>query len=194
MRTIASNIGSALGDFLGRLHRWSASPERRQPFLHPHRRESLFGIFCNLTARSAIKFGLNEEWLAEILAEELRKSATDDQVLAMGDFSLNNILVHQPPDHGKLRIYVVDWELCRPACPESDLSEIIGSWLSFAHYHRIDNEFPFLPSLYKAYREHYVPDRTRIALRAGLHTMGPGTATLWVNAGGDEAHKQITML
>ncbi|KAG8714912.1 hypothetical protein FRC11_006505 [Ceratobasidium sp. 423] len=186
IKATALNIGSALGDFLGRLHRWSNSPEHRQPFPHPHRLENLFAIFCNLAARSATKFGVKEAWLEEMLAEELQKSATDDQVLAIGDFSLNNISVHRLPNHGKLRVYIVDWELCRPACPESDLSELTGSWLSFAHYRRIGNDFPFLPSLYKAYREHYAVDRTRITLRVGLHTMYNHSR---VNAGGDEVHK-----
>ncbi|KAJ1301529.1 hypothetical protein OPQ81_008777 [Rhizoctonia solani] len=193
-QAMALNIGSALGDFLGRLHRWSTSPEHRQLFLHPHRRGSLFGTFCNLAARSAIKFDIKEEWLTNMLAEELRKSSIDDKVLAMGDCSLNNILVHQVPDVGNLRLYVVDWELCRPACPESDLGELTGTWLSLAHCHHIGNDFPFLPSLYKAYYKHCVVDPTRIVIIAGLHTMGLGTTASWVTARGDEMHKQITLL
>ncbi|CAE6420637.1 unnamed protein product [Rhizoctonia solani] len=193
-RNFASTIGSALGDFLGRLHRWSSFPEHREPFLHPHRQEGLFRIFCDLAARSATKFGIKEEWLANMLAEELHKSSTEDQVLAMGDFSLNNILVHRVLDHKNLRIYVIDWELCRPACPESDLGELIGTWLSFAHYRCVGKDFPFLPSFHDAYRKHHAVDRTRMTLQAGLYTMGLGTTAPWVRGGGDEIHKQITML
>ncbi|KEP49564.1 putative APH domain protein, partial [Rhizoctonia solani 123E] len=88
IQNVASTIGSALGDFLGRVHGWSSFSEHRAPFLHPHRQEDLFKIFRDLAARSATKFGIKEEWLTNMLAEELRKSSTDDQVLVMGDFSL----------------------------------------------------------------------------------------------------------
>ncbi|EUC63888.1 phosphotransferase enzyme family protein, partial [Rhizoctonia solani AG-3 Rhs1AP] len=174
IQNVASTIGSALGDFLGR--------------------EDLFKIFRDLAARSATKFGIKEEWLTNMLAEELRKSSTDDQVLVMGDFSLNNILVHRVLDPKKLRIYVIDWELCRPACPESDLGELIGTWLSFAHYRCIGKDFPFLPSFYNAYCKHHAVDRTRMTLQAGLYTMGLGTTAPWVRSGGDEIYERTTML
>ncbi|CAE6401450.1 unnamed protein product [Rhizoctonia solani] len=194
IETMASTIGSALGDFLGRLHKWGTSAEHHQLFLHPHRRERIFALFCNLTARSAAKFEVKEDWLEGMLSEELRKSSVEDRVLAMGDLSLNNILVHRIPDHRKLYIYVVDWELCRPACPELDLGELTGTWLSFAHYRRINSDFPFLPSLYKAYREHHAVDRTRTAIQTGLFTMGLGTTASWVRDGGDEIYKRTTLL
>ncbi|CAE6390527.1 hypothetical protein BN14_03969 [Rhizoctonia solani AG-1 IB] len=194
IENMAFDIGSALGDFLGRLHTWGTSTKHQKPFLHHHRRERIFALFSNLTARSANNLGVKEGWLESMLSAEMRKVSVENQVLAMGDLSLNNILVHRVPDRSNLRIYVVDWELFRPACRELDLGEITGTWLSFAHYRRINVDFPFLPSLYKAYQEHHKVDRTRIAILSGMFTMGLGTTASWVRDGGDEIYKQTALV
>lgn len=90
-RAFSSEIGSAIGDFLGRFHNWAALPE--QAGLHTYYSHNIaavhdsFPFHLDCVARSAQMFGVKEE-MAELLANEKAEASLGGSVLAMGDYRL----------------------------------------------------------------------------------------------------------
>jgi len=194
---LASAAGSALGDFVARFHDWSSLPE--QAALRKRFAQNIAGksqclsIHHTVAIRSATMFGLNEPWLDAIIEEERQEAAEGGDVLAIGDLWLDNVLVSQAPEHGGLRLYVIDWEMARPAPPEFDIGEITGVAASFARRYGVQEVYPFIPALHQAYSRHRTLDPLKIARLAGIDTMGFGTVLQWAREENEEFLKQVTL-
>lgn len=86
---LASEIGKALGDFLGRYHNWTALPD--QTGLRAYCSQNAVGINVCLPlrlssmVRSFERFGVKEPWVDDFVAREQRDAALGGSVLAMGD-------------------------------------------------------------------------------------------------------------
>ncbi|KAG9078761.1 hypothetical protein FS749_009175 [Ceratobasidium sp. UAMH 11750] len=194
---LASAIGSALGDFIARFHNWSSLPEQaalRERFAR--------NITWNQQAastqyypaiRSATMFGLKEPWVDAIIEEERRGVVKGGDVLAIGDLWLDNVLVSRIPEHGGFRLYLIDWEMTRPAPPEFDVGEITGVTASFARRYAAPDGFPFVPALHQAYSRHRTLDPLKIARLTGIATMGLGTGLPWAREEDEEFLKQVTL-
>ncbi|KAG8787898.1 hypothetical protein FRC12_015139 [Ceratobasidium sp. 428] len=63
-----------------------------------------------MAVRAATEFGTMEPWLADIIEAERQDATSLQDSLAIGDLWLDNVLVSQAPEHGGLRLYVIDWE------------------------------------------------------------------------------------
>ncbi|KAG8752576.1 hypothetical protein FRC12_011882 [Ceratobasidium sp. 428] len=193
---LASAAGSALGDFVGRFHNWSSLPE--QAALRKRFAQNVAGtkqclsIHHDMAVRAATMFGTMEPWLADIIEEEKQHATGFQDGLAIGDLWLDNVLVSQGPEHGGLRLYVIDWEMARPAPPEFDMGEITGAATSFARRYGVREVYPFVPALHRAYSQHRTLDPLKIARLAGIDTMGFGTVLTWARDHTEEFLKQVT--
>jgi hypothetical protein len=89
---LASEIGSALGDFVGRFHNWSSLPEQamlRKRFLeNVAGKDQITSVHHAMAVRSANMFSLNESWLEDVIKEEKQEAALGGDVLAIGDLWL----------------------------------------------------------------------------------------------------------
>ena len=86
--SLASAIGSALGDFMGRFHNWSALPEQsglRERFSGNVAAEKCALSQFDHTVRSATKFGLKEPWVDAIVQDEIQAVPKGGDVIVMGD-------------------------------------------------------------------------------------------------------------
>ncbi|KAG9085495.1 hypothetical protein FRC06_003580 [Ceratobasidium sp. 370] len=193
---LASAAGSALGDFAARFHNWSSLPEQaplRERFAqNVAGKQQCLAIHHDVAVRSATMFGLNGPWLDAIIEEE-RQGSANGSALAIGDLWLDNVLVSRAPEHGGLRFYAVDWEMARPAPPEFDVGEITGVAASFARRHGVQDVYPFIPALHRAYSRHRTLDPLKIARLTGIDTMGFGTVLKWAREGSKEFLRQVTL-
>ncbi|KAF8601472.1 hypothetical protein BDV93DRAFT_585234 [Ceratobasidium sp. AG-I] len=175
--SLASEIGTALGDFMGRYHAWTALPTQstlRERFLENLAgTEECISFHLSTMVRSADMFGVNEPWIESIVQEEREEALKCGKVLAVGDMWLDNILVSTAQEG--LRLYIIDWEMARPARPEFDIGELTGMALSFTRKHEVQDTYPFIPTLHQAYRRHQNLDPLRIARASGIDAMGLGT-------------------
>lgn len=86
---LAAEIGSALGDFLGRFHNWTALPEQAE--LRNYCLKNIAAIdhclsfHLDCMARSAGTFGVKETWVDELIAREKEEAWLGGSVLSMGD-------------------------------------------------------------------------------------------------------------
>ncbi|QRV82168.1 phosphotransferase enzyme family protein [Ceratobasidium sp. AG-Ba] len=154
-------------------------------------RNQILSVHHDMALRSATMLGLKEPWLESMIEAE-RQRAHDAGCLAIGDLWLDNILVSLVPEHGGLRLYVIDWEMVRPAPPEFDVGEITGTALSFARRYEVHDSLPFIPSLHRAYSQHRCLDPLRIAGLAGMDAMGLGTVLTWARDENEEFLRQVT--
>ncbi|KAG9095604.1 hypothetical protein FRC07_011069 [Ceratobasidium sp. 392] len=193
---LASAAGSALGDFVGRFHNWSSSPEQAalcKRFAHNAAAKQILSLHHDKAARSATMFDMMEPWLTDVIEEERQNAASFDGGLAIGDLWLDNVLVSQAPEHGGLRLYIIDWEVAKPSPPEFDVGEITGAATSFARRYGVRDVYPFVPALHRAYNKHRTLDPLKIARLAGMDTMGFGTVLPWARGESEEFLKQVTL-
>ncbi|KAF8603908.1 hypothetical protein BDV93DRAFT_606586 [Ceratobasidium sp. AG-I] len=194
--SLASAVGSAVGDFMGRFHNWSALPE--QSGLRERVSENVAAKKCalsqfDLTIRSATKFGLKEPWVDAIVQDEIQAVSKGGDVIVMGDLWFENILISRAPEHGKLRLYIIDWEVVRPAHAELEIGQVTGVGVSFARRYGVQDVYPFLPALHRAYSQHRTLDPVRTATAAGLDTLGFGMFVPWTRKQGEEFSKGLVM-
>lgn len=86
---LASDIGAALGDFLGRYHNWIALPEQAELRGYFSQRsdaiEKCLSVHFDMMMQAVNMFGLKESWMDNIMAKERAEAATDGNVIVMGD-------------------------------------------------------------------------------------------------------------
>ncbi|KAG8689559.1 hypothetical protein FRC08_010896 [Ceratobasidium sp. 394] len=138
-------------------------------------------------------FCLKDPWLDAIVEEERQGVANGGDSLAMGDLWLDNVLVSRTPEHGGLRLYIIDWEMTRPAPPEFDVGEITGATASFARRYGVQDVYPFIPALHQAYSRRRTLDPLKIARLAGMDMMGFGTVLPWAREESEEFLEQVTL-
>ncbi|KAF8601464.1 kinase-like protein [Ceratobasidium sp. AG-I] len=184
---LSTQIGSALGSFMGRFHSWTSLPEQsalRARFLqNTTSRETILGIRYQLMLGTAAKYGLNREWM-EGMVDTGMKDAREGgggggSVIAMADFWFDNVLVSEDEAEG-LRVYIVDWEMARTARPELDVAHFATAAYSLVHACRTDNSFQLMQSFYKSYSAHYELDPIQIGLSGGRDVMSFGVMMPWV--------------
>ncbi|CAE6376575.1 unnamed protein product [Rhizoctonia solani] len=182
---ITSDIGQAIGDFIGRLHNWSTNPE--QATLHayfaqkPHWNQKVVSAFSSFLAPAADRFKLHETWMDTLIAKERQEALMTRKgcVLVMGDCSLHNILVSPPSKERHMRIYLTDLEVARISGPEFDIGELTASAASFELLYYPNVDYPFIPALHQAYSCHRTLDPGRIAIATGMNLMGIGPLFPW---------------
>ncbi|QRW04494.1 phosphotransferase enzyme family protein [Ceratobasidium sp. AG-Ba] len=114
IEAVSARLGAALGDFMGRFHRWSSMPKQealRKRFLENSvSRETVLGIHCWSMNTTAEKYGMKKDWMDEMTKEGMVDAAAGGTVIAMAGFWFDNVLVITEPE---LRIYIIDWEMSR---------------------------------------------------------------------------------
>ena len=90
IRGLSSQIGAALGDFLGRFHKWTSlleQAELRAQFSGNRASEKdRLEVCYQFMRKAASRFGLERDWIDEIAREGLRDAEQGGSVIAMGDF------------------------------------------------------------------------------------------------------------
>ncbi|QRW06442.1 phosphotransferase enzyme family protein [Ceratobasidium sp. AG-Ba] len=142
-------IGAALGDFIGRLHSWSALPEQasmRERFSqNVASKESIPRVWYGEMIKSAKQYGLYMPWMDEFAEQRMRDAQAGGNVVIMGDFWVENILVSPGPE---FHLYVIDWEMARCANPEVDVGYFAGALHSISYINRRLVELPLHGELY----------------------------------------------
>lgn len=81
--------------------------------------------------------------------------------------------------------------MARSAHPELDIGEITGSAFSFLHQFYPKDDYPFIPALHQAYRQHRTLDPTRAAIKTGIAMIG--TVPSWALGDREEVYRGIAM-
>ncbi|KAF8601470.1 hypothetical protein BDV93DRAFT_558316 [Ceratobasidium sp. AG-I] len=193
---LASEVGSALGDFMGRFHYWSALPEQTEVRERFSKNvagvDQCMSLHLAIMAQSMEKLGLKESWVDDVVRKEQEGALSGGRVLAMGDFWIGNVLVSRDHQYGKLRLYIVDWEMVRPIDPEYDIGEITAAGMSFAHRYGVQDTYPLLPALHHAYRSHLTLDPSRVALVTGIDVIGACAMMPWARDQSEDFLKCMT--
>ncbi|CAE6477626.1 unnamed protein product [Rhizoctonia solani] len=180
---LASDIGTALGDFLGRLHNWTRAPEQAslRAFISQNnvakRCLSMQHTFAHDTLA---KLGLKDKWVEEALSRDLEESAAAQDVLIWGDSWPGNILVSPPSATQGLKIYLTDWEMSRLGPPEFDLGEAAGVAMSLVHQRYPHGDHPYIQALFRSYRQHSPLDPVKAAGSTGVAIIGHSFVMPWV--------------
>ncbi|KAF8601463.1 hypothetical protein BDV93DRAFT_585224 [Ceratobasidium sp. AG-I] len=90
---LSSQIGAALGDFLGRFRKWTSLPEQvelRTQFLgNTASKKGGLEMDYHYMRKAAVTLGLERYWMDEMIREGLRDAEEGGSVIAMGDFWLS---------------------------------------------------------------------------------------------------------
>ncbi|QRV82163.1 phosphotransferase enzyme family protein [Ceratobasidium sp. AG-Ba] len=191
IEAVSARLGAALGDFMGRFHRWSSMPEQealRRHFLENSvSRETVLGIRYWLMNTTAEKYGMKKDWMDDMTKEGMADAATGGSVIAMADFWLDNVLVITEPE---LRIYIIDWEMSRCARPELDVAHFATAAHSVVHlYPSSAADFKLMQNFMRGYNEHFKLETVRVALSAGRDVLSFGVMMPWIRHR-DESVKQ----
>ncbi|CAE6470867.1 unnamed protein product [Rhizoctonia solani] len=194
---LTSKIGRALGDFMGRFHNWSASPEHvalRAYFpQRPKINRMIMSAHHYFITRSADRFKLRENWMDELIAKDQQEDLMDGNVPVMGDCSLQNVLVSPPSEGRDMRIYLLDLEGARMSCPEVDIGRLTASAISFELLYYPSSDRPFIPALHQAYRLHRTLDARRLGILTGMDLIGFGPVLPWAKGQDEEKLKRVVM-
>ncbi|CAE6469952.1 unnamed protein product [Rhizoctonia solani] len=184
---LASRIGYALGEFMGRFHKWTSLPEHvgtRKRFLENEAsREDLLDYRWKLAIAGARKYGFECDWMAEMRDEGMRDAKLGGPVVCMGDFWFNNILVSASHN---LQVYIIDWEAARTARPEFDVAQFATDAYSLARVHK---PMPLMHEFFKAYKKYMHLDEGNMALYSGRDLLGFGIDAPWLDHIDDDAKK-----
>ncbi|CAE7231740.1 unnamed protein product [Rhizoctonia solani] len=191
---LASDISTALGNFLGRLHNWTSAPEQASlsAFISQNsvakRCLSMQHAFAHDTLA---KFGLKGQWIQDTLSRDLEESAAAQDVLIWGDSWPGNILVSPPSATQDLKIYLTDWGMSRLGPPEFDLGEAAGVAMSIAHERYPDGNHPYIQALFRSYRQRRPVDPVKAARSTGVTIIGHSFVMPWVC--GQDGQSQRTL-
>ncbi|KAG9087674.1 hypothetical protein FRC07_012769 [Ceratobasidium sp. 392] len=192
IKDVSSRIGAALGNFMGRFHKWGSEPEQaamRARFLeNVTSRETVLSIRYLLMRMTAEKFGMDKGWMEEMVKEGMGDAEKGGSVIAMADFWFDNILVSLEPE---LRIYIIDWEMTRCARPELDVAHFATAAHSLAHIHPPTPDFILMQSFMQSYNAHFKLDSVQIALSAGRDVMSFGVGMPWTRHREDRVKEEI---
>ncbi|KAG8755351.1 hypothetical protein FRC12_010914 [Ceratobasidium sp. 428] len=90
IKDLSTRIGTALGDFMGRFHRWgseSAQAGLRARFLeNVTSRETVLQIRYLLMCRTAEKYGMKKDWVDEMVKDGMADAEKGGSVITMADF------------------------------------------------------------------------------------------------------------
>ncbi|KAF8696534.1 catalytic domain of ctd-like phosphatase, partial [Rhizoctonia solani] len=189
---LVAKIGHALGEFMGRFHKWSSLPEQdsvRRRFLENETsRDAVLGIRWQLTIAAAKKFGLEREWMEDLQQAGLEDAKSGGPVICMADFWFDNILVSTA---GDLKIYIVDWETARTARPELDVAHFATAAYSLVHIHKRN---PLMREFFQAYKEHMNLDKIQLGINAGRDMLSFGVIMPWIRHRDDSVRRPIAQL
>ncbi|KAG8743628.1 hypothetical protein FRC12_015004 [Ceratobasidium sp. 428] len=187
IKDLSKKIGGALGDFMGRFHKWGsdeAQAQLRARFLeNATPRDTSLELTYRLMLETAEKYGIKTAWMEDMVKDRMNDAAKGGSVIAMGDFWFGNILVSTDP---QLRVYIIDWELARCARPELDVGQFAAAAYSLTHEHPSCGDFTLMQSFIKSYNVHFALDEVQIGLAVGREVMMP-----WITEQDDRAKESI---
>ncbi|KAG9093316.1 hypothetical protein FRC06_011573 [Ceratobasidium sp. 370] len=191
IKSVSAQIGAALGDFMGRFHKWGSEQDNaRTLFLeNTTSRETVLAIRYQLMIMTAEKYGMKKAWMDEMVQDGMKDANRGGSVIAMADFWFDNILVSMEPE---LRIYIIDWETARCARPELDVAHFATAAHSLAHvYPSADGSFVLMQHFMQSYNIHFAVDEVQIGLSAGRDVMSFGVMMPWIRHREDRVKEEI---
>ncbi|GAB1522445.1 hypothetical protein RhiTH_005562 [Rhizoctonia solani] len=193
-RQLSHDIGSALGDFLGRLHTWTSAPEQaplRALISQNDVAKRCLSIQHAFAHETLDKLGLKEQWIEDALSRDLEESAAAEDTLIWGDSWPGNILVTLPSETQPLRIHLTDWEMSRLGPPEFDLGEAVGVAMSVVHQRYPQGDHPYIQSLHSSYRKHRALNPVRAARSTGVAIIGHSFIMPWVVGQDEQSQRSL---
>ena len=176
-----TQIGEAIGRFLAHLHNSTAGDaELLDEFNGNETAKNSSGklYFGGLPA-AAERFGYRDGFIAEAAKVGEEEVMQRSDVLTVGDFWTGNVLVSAPSsseekgDGGRLHLYVLDLELCKPGTAEFDIGQMAAEMYCLARFRKGAREesMALLDAFLGSYkRERSVEvDAAKVAIRIGAH-------------------------
>ncbi|KAG8683241.1 hypothetical protein FRC09_016208 [Ceratobasidium sp. 395] len=180
IKDVSTRIGTALGDFMGRFHRWGSEPAQarlRARFLeNVASRETMLQLRYQLMYMTAEQYGMKRDWMDEMVKDGMADAEKGGSVIAMADFWFDNVLVSLEPE---LRIYIIDWETARCTRPELDIAHFAVSVYSLACLHP-SSDFTLMQSFMQSYNAHFALDDVQIALSGGRDVLSFSLMESWI--------------
>ncbi|PFH50963.1 hypothetical protein AMATHDRAFT_60169 [Amanita thiersii Skay4041] len=149
---MGERLGAALGEFAGRLHVWGKDPNLLEYFEGHKMAKELFAWFyydrlyglidpskeSDVAALRDPPLEISDGDLAIIkkVGEDMAtavKNAKDTFV--MGDFWPGNMAVHATEENELLRVYVLDWEICRPGLAGIEIGQFCSEIDCVRHFY-----------------------------------------------------------
>jgi 5-methylthioribose kinase len=184
---LGSQIGAALGEFLGSLHKWGKSHKSILSFFDANvqaRRLSALITYGRLVSTITGEDALPTlsdppldvspkeiHKISEIAAERASEIAVSDETMTMGDFWTGNLLVDIDEVEGKLRkIIVVDWEMAKPGLAALDVGQFYAEMDTLSQFHPSCRESgsSLCRSFFDKYAKLYPVDSTLVQ-KAAIH-------------------------
>ncbi|CAE6438065.1 unnamed protein product [Rhizoctonia solani] len=188
---LVARIGHALGEFMGKFHKWTSLPEQagaRKRFLeNKTSTEDVLRIRWQLALAAAKKYGVERAWMEDMYLAGMEDGKTGS-VICMADFWFDNILISTA---GELQITIVDWETARTARPELDVAHFATAAYSLVHIHK---PIPLMREFIKAYKIHMDLDETSMATHAGRDMLGFGVIMPWIRHRDQSVKQPIAQL
>ncbi|GAB5592017.1 hypothetical protein Unana1_06917 [Umbelopsis nana] len=182
---LAREIGTALGQFIGRLH--STGRTRREELLkqldNPKGIAMSKYVLYDQVKGVLQKLGTEDPLVQAAANWGGEQLTTNPQTLCMGDFWPGNILVSD--DSVKdLSLRIVDWEFCRYAPSGMDLGQFLAEVFCLNKYRRSCEEI--MVAFLSAYSKEYGPtiyDAKVAIIHFGLHLLVWTPRNGWVEDG-----------
>ncbi|KAJ7611973.1 kinase-like domain-containing protein [Mycena polygramma] len=168
---VAQEIGSALGEFLGKLHAWGTVDPSMLDFFQENEQAKkitawvTYGrLISTLTSSTIPAIALLPEPVPEedlndiraIITERTEEILTSRATLTMGDFWPGNVMVSTAPDGSLKHVNVIDWELAKPGVPALDVGQFCAEMLTVTLFKpaAVDSSHALVAAFLEAYRAH----------------------------------------
>ncbi|TCD68090.1 hypothetical protein EIP91_011543 [Steccherinum ochraceum] len=186
---VAQQIGTALGDFLARLHSWGSADQEGLKYFDGNQQARSLSAWATYGRLVSTLKG-EDEGIASLKSPtldvsadqlqtigELAKQTTEEmmktyETLVMGDFWPGNFLLDFSPDGEAIkRIYIVDWELVRPGIAGLDVGQFLAEMhlLRRFHPHCAESSSAVISAFQKAYASTRGDVPQEVARKAMVH-------------------------
>ncbi|RVD87907.1 uncharacterized protein DFL_002110 [Arthrobotrys flagrans] len=128
---VFSKIGEELGAYLAQLHSWGCDPKVLEKYENKDARViaswRTYGRFEDslITAYPELSEDLKQK-VADYCAQEKAKALNGNEIVIMGDFWTGNVLVNLTETGDLESLYIVDWEMIRPADAATEISQMLA--------------------------------------------------------------------
>lgn len=208
---IGSQIGAAIGEFLGRLHTWGKGNEDLLRVFDANQQARQIYAFVTYGRLVSTVTGKDElpkllgpplevspeeiQKISEISKERVQEIYTTQETMTMGDFWTGNILVDVDEAGGQLRrITVVDWELAKPGIAALDVGQFYAEMELLRQFHPPCRESAssLCRSFFESYGKAHSVNRALInkaAVHVGAHLIAWTPRNAW--AGNEETQRAV---
>ncbi|EGX52971.1 hypothetical protein AOL_s00007g307 [Orbilia oligospora ATCC 24927] len=149
---VFSKIGEELGAYLAQLHSWGRDTKVLEKYENKDSRViaswRTYGRFEDALIKAYPELSENlKQKVAAYCAQEKDKALHGNEIVIMGDFWTGNVLVNLTETGELESLYIVDWEMVRPADAATELSQMLAEVWEAGEFSKNLNAKPAAKSL-----------------------------------------------